>query len=376
MNILFLDAIDRDTFGGYENWILLTARHMQMRGHRVTVAGRAGSEYLRRAGLLSNGIDILEVAIGGDFNPATIYRLKSFLDRRDVDVMTVNFNKDVRLGGLAARWHGGTSVIWRLGLDITKNGLVHRLLTPHLVDGVIVPSQALKRQVIRHGYLTDSLVRVIHNGTEIKDFARPDPAAARRLREAYGLPEQSVVAVTAGRFVDQKGHVYLVEAAPELIRRHPDLRFLWLGNGPLEGMLRARLDELKLSDYFVFAGMLDNIDTPLAGADFMIHPAVEEPFSHAILEAMRAGLPIVASRVGGTPEAIIDGETGFLISPGQPLALVNGVDRLLADRDNLHRLGLAGQKRWRQNFTIERMVDKVEEYFSFVARKGEVREPA
>ncbi|MBU0984089.1 MAG: glycosyltransferase family 4 protein [candidate division Zixibacteria bacterium] len=364
MNLLFLDSIDRATFGGYENWILLVAEYFAARNHGVTLAGRPDSEYLRRGRNLPGSIDLLELDISGDFNPATISRIRRELSERRIDIMTVNFNKDVRLGGLAARWQGDTRVVWRVGLDITSAGWAHRVLTPKLVDGVVVPSESLKRQVMRHGYLSDDMVTVIYNGTADKTFVRPNPEAARELRHKYHLAADSVVAVSVGRFVDQKGHVYLVEAAPEIVRSHPEIRFLWLGDGPHETMLRERIAELGLGDYFVFAGMLDTIDLELAGADLMIHPAVEEPFSHAILECMRAGLPIAASRVGGIPEAVVDNESALLVPAKQPRALALAVVSLL-DRPNvMASFGEANQKRWYQHFRLDTMMTRFEDYFT------------
>jgi glycosyltransferase involved in cell wall biosynthesis len=364
MNILFLDSIDRDVFGGYENWILQAAEHFAKRGCGVTVAGRPGAEYLRRAAGLGMEINILELGISGDFNPLTIRRLKRYLSDRKIDVMTVNFNKDVRLGGLAAQWYGKTRVVWRIGLDITRNGLLHRLLSPRLVDGVIVPSQALKNQVTRYGYLTDEMVRVIHIGAREPALRHRDPGTREALREKYGLAKDSVVAVTVGRFVDQKGHIHLVEAARRVVQQAPETVFLFLGNGPREQLLRGRIDELGLERHFCFAGMLDSYDLELAGADLQIHPSVEEPFSFAILDGMRTGLPIVASRVGGIPEVLIDGESAILVPPREPQQLAAAVVELLSAPEKMRALGEAGRRRWEENFRVEKTMNEVESYIT------------
>lgn len=370
MNLLFLDSVERGTFGGYENWIALVAKYFAERGHRVTAVGRPGSEYLRRTLAESEKIETIELPISGDFNPLTISRLKRILSERQVDLMTVNFNKDVRLGGLAARWYGPTRVCWRLGLDITSNKWVHRWLSPRLVDGVIVPSQALKKQVTRHGYLTDEMVAVIYNGTEDKRFARPDTEAACTLRDKYNLDQDNLVAVVVGRFVDQKGHKYLVEAASEIVRQVPKVVFLFLGDGHHEASLRSRIAELGLVQNFVFAGMLDKIDLELAGSDLMVHPAIEEPFSHALLEGMRAGLPIVASRVGGIPEALVDGECALMVPARDPGSLAAATIQLLRSAETRTAFGQAAQERWRSHFRIDTMMQQVEAYFMLLTGKG------
>lgn len=364
MNILFFDSIDKDIFGGLENWIGMVASRFAAAGHIVTVAGRPGSEYLRRISDLDNRIKILPIDISGDFNPRTIARLKNYLRRNSIQIAVVNFNKDIRLAGLAAAWYGPTRVIWRVGLNITKNNLVHRLLTPRLLDGVITPSHALKEEITRFGYIKPDMVEVIHNGTLVKNFPRPDESARRQLRDKYDLPAGSIIAVTVGRFVNHKGHAYLIEAAPDIVRRHPNVVFMFLGDGYLEKEHRRRISELGLDNNFVFAGMLDNLDLELGGADLAIHPSIIEPFSNAVLECMRAGLPLVATRVGGTEEALTDGECAFMVDPADSEQLARAIVKLMDAPDRMIEMGRAAQKKWREEFTIDIMLSRVEQYLN------------
>lgn len=370
MNILCLDSIRADTFGGYENWIRLAARWLVEHGHTVTVAGRPDSEYLRRLRAESDKIQVLELPLSGDFNPVTIRTLRNYLEQHRIDWMTVNFNKDVRLGGLAARWYGGTAVIWRMGLDITKDSFVHRHLTPRLVDGVFVPSEGLKRQVTKFGYLTDDMVSVIHTGLEPKEFKRPDPEKRAALLSKYSLPGDSFIAVSSGRFVDQKGHVYQAEAVAHVVGQCPNVKFLWLGDGELRGRLESQLESLGVRSSVVFAGMLDSTDLELAGADLMVHSAVDEPFSHAVLEGMRAGLPLVATDVGGTPEAVVEGQTGLLVPIRDPKAMASAIVELVSDPERMRAMGVGGQQRWLKTFTVDRMMEQV---MQFVERVIESR---
>jgi len=364
MNILFLDSIEKETYGGMEKWIRLTATGLAKRGHQVTVAGHPRSEFLRRIANTSKDIRILELDISGDFNPVTIARLKKYLSANSIDVITVNFNKDIRLGGLAARLEGRPRVIWSVGLDITKNTLVHRFLTPKLLDGVIVPSQALKRQITKFGYIDADMVEVIPRGREDTPSVRPRSQAVIELRRKYRLPKESVVAVTVGRFVEQKGHSYLVEAAVKIVNNYPKVVFLFLGDGPLRNKLEMQIAKSNLEKHFVLAGMLDDVDGDLTGADLMIHPSIEEPFGNALIEGMWAGLPIVASRVGGIPEVVLDGQTALLVEPRQPDQLAVATLQLLGSPSKRESLGLAGQKRWRSQFQVETMIDRVEKYLT------------
>lgn len=370
MNILFLDSIEPATYGGMEEWIRLVAAGLAERGHAVSVAGRPGSEFLRRIESDLPGVTTLALDISGDFNPATIARLKKFLDAREIDLITVNFNKDLRLGGIAARLDGRPAVIWSVGLDITKDSFGHRLLTPRLVDGTIVPSLALKKQITRHGYLEPDTVEVIPIGIDDREFSRPDPASALRLREKYKMPPDVIVAVTVARFVDQKGHRHLVDAAPGVIRSNPAVRFLLLGDGPLRGELAERVAGYGLNEHFIFAGMLDDLDLELAGSDLMVHPSVDEPFGIAILEGMRAGLPVVASRIGGIPEVVEENSTAVLVTPSNPRELAEAIRSIVSSQQTRLALGRAGQERWRRNFRRVTMIDRIETYFRSHLKTG------
>ena len=366
MNILFLDSIERETYGGMEEWIRLVAGGLASRGHRTMVAGRSGSEFLRRVS--SHGVSILPLSISGDFNPITIAQVKQVLVGNDIDLICVNFTKDIRLGGLAARWRGPTKVIWSVGLDITKDSFSHRWFTPKLVDAVIVPSESLKRQITALEYVRPEYVRVIPIGIEESDEAVATSAAGVSLRKMFRLPPDAIVAVTVGRLVEQKGHATLIDALPAILQKAPHLFCLFLGDGPLEPHLRARATALGVTQHLVFGGMVDDVAPVIAGSDLMIHPSVEEPFGIALLEGMRAGLPIVASHVGGIPEVVGIEGGARLVEAGNPSALAGAVTDMLEDREDMRRAGEKNRQRFLAHFLLARMIDSVESAFRAIAQ--------
>ena len=373
MNILFLNSVPTHVFGGIEHWTGMVARGLIERGHRITIVGREGSEYIRRNRDIDPQLDIREMTISGDFNPVTIAAIKKIIKEKRIEIVIANFNKDIRLGGLAAALEGDVKVIWRAGLNQTKNNFVHRTLTPRLLDGVITPSHRLKEQIVGSGYIPSEIVKVIHTGIPELRQTTDRGQSRRELRAKYNLPDDCLIAVTSGRFVDQKGHIHLVEAAPSIIERSPSIRFLWLGNGPLEEMLLRRMTELGIRDYFVPAGLLDDFTLELHGADLMLHPSIEEPFGIVLLEGMRAGLPIVASRVGGIPEVVEDGVTAILVPPGDPRALAQATIDILTDPECLRSMGEAGTARWRREFSYDVMLNELEKHLrSVIAGKSSV----
>jgi len=370
MNILFLDSIECQTYGGMEEWIRLVSVGLASRGHSVTVAGRRDSDFLKRTRNPIENLSILELEISGDFNPFTINRLKDEIRERETDVVVANFNKDLRIGGLAAWLAGNTQVVWSVGLNITKDNLVHRVLTPKLLDRVVVPSHSLKEQITRHGYVNKELVDVVPIGIEDR-LIRRDGNSRKRLRGKYKLPVDCRVALTVGRLVTQKGHVHLVEAIPRILERCMDFFFVFAGDGPLEESLRRQAEGLGIEKHVLFGGMIEDLACEWSGADVMIHPSIEEPFGIAVLEGMRAGLPIVASDVGGIPEVVGQDEAAILVSPGQPYEIASAVVSLMSSTQAMSEYGERGRARYVRLFAVDRMCDRLEKVLLSVIEAGQ-----
>ena len=362
MRIGFLNSIESQTYGGMEEWIRLVSDGLVKRGHEVTLVGRKNSEYLRRSASVNKAIRAVPLNIGGDFNPATIMKIKKLIRTNKLDLLSVNFNKDIRLGGLAARMLGEIPVIWSVGINITKDKMIHRNLTPKLIDGIIVPSHSLKGELVTSGYLDEKIIRVIPIGINLPQSVADKKIAAENLREKYNLPKNATVAVTVGRYVYKKAHEFLIGAIPDLIKKHPELYFIFVGDGPKRDTYQSQAKKLGVVDRIVMTGQLDDITLELAGADLMIHPSKEEPFGIVLLEGMSYGLPIAASRVGGIPEVVLEGETALLFEPENSRSLFTIVDRLLSDQKMMKRFSENGPVRVRDGFHYDLMIDRVETY--------------
>ncbi|MBK7141273.1 MAG: glycosyltransferase family 4 protein [bacterium] len=360
MNVMFLDSIEKETYGGMEEWVRLVASGLVAKGHRVRVVGRPGSRFLDRIERDTENVQITGLDISGDFHPRTIGALKSLMAEDQTEIVVTNFNKDLRLGGLAAKLDGNPRVVWSVGLDITRDSWIHRLLTPRLFDGVLVPSNSLKSQITRHGYIDPNLVEVIPIG--IPEILPAADAKERSVfRQKNGIPGDAIVGVTLGRFVEQKGHRYLIEALATLAARYPNLYLIWCGDGPLLTELQEIAAKLQVEKQIIFAGMLTDIVPALEASDLMVHPSIEEPFGIAVLEGMRSGLSVVASNVGGIPEVL--GDAGLLVKAGDPEAFAEGISGLLESKETRSQLGARARQRFVEQFSLEAMLGRIEGYF-------------
>ena len=169
------------------------------------------------------------------------------------------------------------------------------------------------------------------------------------------------------RMVEQKGHDFLIEAAEEIVKTMPTIRFLFLGDGEREALYKDMIAERNLSKYFVFCGMLDEITNHLMAADIMIHPSRVEPFGIAVLEGMRAGLPVATSNVGGIPEVVENGKNAELFEVGNIKQIAEVVVRMISDKSILKQMGEESRKRFESVFSLEKMSTKLETVYSAVS---------
>jgi glycosyltransferase involved in cell wall biosynthesis len=242
-----------------------------------------------------------------------------------------------------------------------------------LADCVLVNAEAVRRWLVGEGYDASKIV-VIPNGVDLTRFtAAPDTA---RLRRELHLPADAPIVVIVSRLTRLKGLEQLLEAVAIVRPQHPDARYLIVGEtAPSETAYLSVLKRLAVAhgvaDRVVFTGLREDVPAVLAAADVSVMPSLNEALSNVLLESMAAGAPTVATRVGGTPEAIADGDTGLLVPPGDAAALANAIARLLAERSLALRIGQAARRLIHDRFSVERMVAATEQlYLDLLARKG------
>src|SRR5439155_23841531 len=197
-------------------------------------------------------------------------------------------------------------------------------------------------------------------------------------REQLELPQRTPVIAVLARLVPFKGIQYFLEAAALIASRVPESRFLVIGDAhpgddgrAYRQQLERYADRLGLSQRLVFTGFRLDVPELLSEVTVSVRPCVSsEGLSNALLESMAAGVPVVATRVGGNPEVVQDGRTGLLVPPRDPHALANAISRLLEDPGLARRFGRAGRDRVAEHFSIEQMVSKTERlYLGLLERK-------
>ncbi len=256
-------------------------------------------------------------------------------------------------GARAAASQGVPAIVQTLHLpwllrNRPKRGLVLTALEP--VDRVITVSDGQRATYEKLGLAPQRMVTV-PNGVHPRTVSLGSSAARREL----GLTPDQPVVMTLGRLTVMKGHRYLLDALPHLLRRFPDLVVVVVGEGHLHGALVDQAERLGVAHAVRFVGHRSDARGLLDAADVFVLPSRHEGMPLAVLEAMDAGLPVVGTRVIGTSEAVEDGVSGLLVPSKDPAALAGALEELLDRPELRRRMALAGRRRYEQLFTATRM---------------------
>jgi glycosyltransferase involved in cell wall biosynthesis len=278
------------------------------------------------------------------------------------------------LGTYAARAAGVPIVIAsRRSLGHFKADKPHYLILERLANGmtdlIVANSEAVKQDVVRRERVEPSKVRVIHNGIDPSTYQAA--VDSPRLRASLGIPEEAKIVGVVANLIPYKGHRVFLSACQEVRRRHSPAKILLIGDGPARGELEALAQVLGLQGDVLFLGGRRDVSQLLALMDLAVLPSLEEGFPNAVLEAMAAGKAVVATRVGGVPEAVVHGETGLLVPPGEPGALAEAISELLSHPQRAAEMGMSGKERVTKQFGLDRMVRETQGvYEELLATKG------
>ncbi len=225
--------------------------------------------------------------------------------------------------------------------------------TRHVPDRVVCVCDAVRRVVSEREGLSEDQLVVIPNGVALPEERATDDGSAR-LRKELGLaPEAEVVGLVANYDRAVKAVHLLVEAAPDVLRERPGAKFVFVGRGD-DGPLRSLAEKLGVAEAVRFVGFRSDVEDFYDLMDVSVITSDSEGLSISILESMRHGIPVVATDVGGNPELVRDGESGFLIPRRDAAALADRIVRCLSSADLSSRLGLAARARVRDEFNLAR----------------------
>jgi glycosyltransferase involved in cell wall biosynthesis len=341
--------------GGGERHLADLANALVKRGHDVFAALCPASPV--RALLSSlRPENIFELPMRNSLNLATAMKLSRFVRASDIEIVHAHVARDYPLAALAT---GRSSA----RLVLTRHVLfpLHRIhkLTLRRTACVIAVSQAVAESMYSPSIFEAKKIVTIHNGIDFSRFTNVTARAAAHQKLRIG---------TAGHLAPIKGQEDFVRAAALIIQNHPDTEFIIAGEDKSPARenriaLEKLIHELGLDENVKLVGWVDDVPALLATLDLFVSSALSEPFGLAIVEAMAAGVPVVATASEGAREIINDHRSGRLTPIGDVASLARALDELLNDETERHRLAQNAQAAARERFSLERMVEGVEEVY-------------
>jgi glycosyltransferase involved in cell wall biosynthesis len=328
----------------------------------VTLAGLKRPEPASQR-LVDEGVPITHFG-RGPFDPRLLADIVGLVRRRNVRILHVHGYAASDFGRLAARITGARLVLHEHFADPKlppHQALADRVLS-RLTDRAIAVSGSTREFLVRERFVPRERVRLVWNGAPLDEFAPVSSERGRAVRGKLGIPDTALVVGAIGRLNPQKGHRYLLDAAPAVLARHPDARFLIVGDGDLLKSLRAQAVSLGVSDRVVFAGHRGDVPDVLGAIDVLCIASLYEGTPLTLFEAMASRKAVVSTSVDGCREVIVDAETGLLVAPGDPAALAIALGRALGDRDLRDRLG-ANALAASRNYDVNACVRQIEEVY-------------
>jgi sugar transferase (PEP-CTERM/EpsH1 system associated) len=353
--------------GGAQKALARLLSHLDCRRFAPSVACLYNGDETVAREIRSMGVGVADLRMTAKYRWDAFWRLYRLLRRERPTILhTWMFHANVP-GRLLGRLAGVPIVIssertmgqeshWRYALD---------RLTHPLADQIICVSEQVADFVVQRVGVPREKTVVIPNGVELEDFN--DLPTSEEARSVLDLPPDKALVGTVTRLNEVKRVDVLLEASARLEGAHTVI----VGDGPERTRLEAMAHRLGLAPRVHFVGQQLDVRPWLAALDVFLLPSDWEGMSNALLEAMAAGLPVVATAVGGTPEVVVEGATGFLVPPGDPAALAEVTTRLLGDSDLRSAMGEAGRARAERHFSIAETVRRTEElYTTLLEQKG------
>lgn len=351
MQIAHLDT--ERTWRGGEIQVLRLACGLRDRGYANLIITQPDTELARRAGRA--GIPCVNCRLRGQWDAWGVWRLARLLRNLHVDVLHMHTAHAVSMGVVAA-------ALARIPVRLATRRIDYPLRRNWLslaryrygLDRVVCVSDSVRR-VLADGGVPQSKLTTIHSAIDPSRFANLD---RKSLRQELGIARDTPLIVTVGALAAHKGHIDLLRAMALVRREIPNAHLAIAGQGELRDALEREITRLELNDRVHLLGQREDIPRVLGAADLFVISSHREGICGVLIEAMTAGVPVVATRVSGIPEVVDDGRNGYLVEPHNPAALAAMICRSLREGPARESMVRDGQEKMRRLFHVDTMVEQ------------------
>ena len=341
-------------WGGQEFRILLEMKEHQRQGHGLYLLCPPRTKLAEEAGKL--GIEVISHKIRAPWDVGSIQRIKRLIRELPVDILHTHSSVDSWAGGLAGRWAKVPVLVRTRHISVhVKRPWLNRIY--YLPDAVITTGEHIRRELLQTHKIPAERIVSIPTGADLSRF-HPGPPDWE-LKKRFGLPLDSPVITLVAVLRAQKRHELVIAAAAEVIQRFPGARFVFVGDGPGRDRVKQEIKKARLEAHILMTGYREDVPAILSFTDLGIIASVAEGIPQFLFQIMALGKPVIATAVGGIPEIVTSGVNGVLIPPEDPAVLAKAMVQVLGDPETARRLGEAGRRLVEQEYSVEKMAEKV-----------------
>lgn len=338
--------------GGLEKMVIDLVSELNKRGYNNSICCLDNEGELLEL-TTERGIDVFFMNRQNGFDWKLIFKLAKILRKSNVDVVHTHNMGPLFYGSLAAKIANVPVII------NTRHGREKKSLYSwvwNINNKVVVISDDAKREMHKYNHIKKSRSVVIYNGVDLNKYSFDNYKS--NVRKELNLDEDTYIVGTVARLSEEKDQITLINTFYDVAKVISKVRLVLIGDGPLRNKLEEYAIGLNLRDKVLFLGFRKNIPMLLSGFDVFVLSSLTEGLSLTLLEAMAAKKPIVATNVGGNPEVVVEGITGFLVPPKDTDKMSEAIITLLKNSELRKKMGEAGRKRVEDKFSLDIMVSE------------------
>jgi glycosyltransferase involved in cell wall biosynthesis len=367
--------IDRLGPGGAEQLMPTILTNLVKQGFKIRVCvlrvrhGNPIAHELERLGL---PVDL--VLVPNLRHPFNLFRILRYLRKHRPQLLHTQLEFSDILGTIAAKLLGIPCVSTLHTLDIyeEKKSATWRLKLRWFVlrnycDKILAVSEKTRIHHLEGGRLGEKKVITLYNGLDISRFKKPDESIQQEIRQSLNLPLNRQIIITVAVLREPKGIQYMLKALPTILAKNPNTHYLIVGDGDYGDTLRDLVTAIGIQENVTFAGRRTDIPALLSIGDVFVLPTLKDALPTVLIEALAAGIPIVASNVGGVPEIVEDGVNGLLVPPENPAELTRACLQFLQNREFASQIVHAGNDVVQKSFNISVQIEQLNRIYEEVS---------
>lgn len=346
-------------WGGGEKWHFEVSEALRGRGWETVVFTSPQSELYNRLSDSGQKLYCIRITNRSFLNLSKIKKIRDWFIKEKIDAVIINSPSDLKVAGAAAKLAGVKRIIYRRGSAIpVRNTFLNRFIFGKIVTDILANSLETKKTILlkNANLFPSEKIKVIYNGLDLSKYEEVD------CEEARGGVDEPIVIGNLGRMVKQKGQHYLIDLAIELKKRGVGSKVIIGGDGSLREQLSDLAIKGNVSDSISFPGFVNDVPKFIRSIDCFVLTSLWEGFGYVIAEAFLYGKPVVAFDISSNGELIKNGENGFLVKMGDVEEMARKIEYLNKNREKMREMGIRGREFVRENLTIEKTVEKIEEF--------------